>query len=302
MTPVVIDQCQQPTIHFSKMGTHRLGPLRFAFPPRRGSSWFTPLEPASAGMRASHERISLTMHLHAYRAYFVTTRVPDRTLALDGTRPSDAVCVHRLRPRLAVTEVTESSGLPRWSRPSSPRRVNGTRIRIGPKHLRLPLHVGTPHGRGHARRSRLPIRRTGGSSLRATGESLQCFNRPWALDVPSTPASRLTPALLRRGSPSGGSTRTVEPSVQGTELRRGEPLHRSAPLSTSSRHPRRRFVILEVWVSSTSSEPAQVISFPREVPDQVPSTTDDTNDRSRSHAGHRERCPRYLLDRSDEDP
>jgi len=87
-TPVVIDQCQQPTILFSRDGnpSSRFTPLRaslrvtMAHGPRRSR--------ASPGEHACLSRVlSSRAARHEFRARFVAVRVPDRTLALDDRSP-----------------------------------------------------------------------------------------------------------------------------------------------------------------------------------------------------------------------
>jgi hypothetical protein len=88
VTPVVIDQCQQPTILFSRDGnpSSRCTPLRASLRvtvthgPRR-------LEPAPVVMSACREICRLAPPRHAFRACFVATRVPGGTLTLDSLSP-----------------------------------------------------------------------------------------------------------------------------------------------------------------------------------------------------------------------
>lgn len=172
MTPVVIDQCQQPTILFSRRAPNRPGTLHFVIPH---------VAVAHASRRSSQPRrtrprtrvhVPHPQRLRAYRGCFVTRGFPGRTRL--ARPPASPASLARMR---------ELGAAPRWSRPASPRRVNGVGSVDGPKHLLLPPRLD-PLRLGCARRSRPPIQRLcdgpAGSSLRATAEALQCslFNRP----------------------------------------------------------------------------------------------------------------------------
>jgi hypothetical protein len=97
VTPVVIDQCQQPTILFSRNGnpSSRFTPLRASLrvTVAHGSHRF--FEPAPVNMSAYREDCLLAPHRHAFRACFVAPRVRGRTLTLDDRSPPPRYCVHR---------------------------------------------------------------------------------------------------------------------------------------------------------------------------------------------------------------
>jgi len=88
VTPVIIDQCQQPTIHcfqswapvVSVHSASRIPRVAVAHGPRR-------LEPASVGTLAFRGRCLPSLHQRAFRACFVVARVPGGTLVSGGAKP-----------------------------------------------------------------------------------------------------------------------------------------------------------------------------------------------------------------------
>jgi hypothetical protein len=198
---------------------------------------------------------------------------PRQNARFGRPKPSSAI----LRPpTVPVDRAPKRScrrGTPRWPRPESPRRVYGSRLLLGQKHLLFRYVLFTLHGRGLVRRSWHAIRRPSTRVSERQRKSQQCFNRPWALLVPLVPASQPVPALLRRGSPCGGSARTVARRFPGTELRSGEPSLCSAPRSTALRHFRHHFVITAGWVPTTSSGAVETFMTRRPI-QPVPSPID----------------------------
>lgn len=113
VTPVVIDQCQQPTISFSRRAPVRPGTLRSVFPHLAVASRFTALS-ASLGVRGR-----VTRDCSSHRSVSARTEDASSPAGFPAERDSR---VHR-RSRGARMPAS-TRGSPRWSRPVSPCRVN----------------------------------------------------------------------------------------------------------------------------------------------------------------------------------
>jgi len=254
VTPVIIDQCQQPTIHcfqswapvVSVHSASRIPRVAVARGPRR-------LEPVSVSPFAFRGRCLPSLRQRAFRACFVAARVPGGTLVSGGAKPPATMIASTGGARGPYAEAHGSRGSPRWPRPDSLQRVNAVSscsvrsIFFSRRVLFPPTFEGSSGARGLRswdREARVSERRR---------KLLQCFNRPWALYVPLIPASQPVPALLRRGSPRGGSVRTVERGF--TARARSGRTPSLLPRVTPLRHFRHRPVILGAQATPTSSEP-----------------------------------------------
>jgi hypothetical protein len=273
-----------------KTGTLCPGTLRFVFPhvtvahaSRRSS------QPRRSRLHVSRVHVPHPQRFRAYRECFVARGFPGRT-RLARPPASPAALAH---------EVRELGAAPRWSRPASPRRVNGVGSVDGPKHLLL-LPCVDPLRLGRVRRSWPPISRPGCSSFRATAEALQCslFNRPWVHSPLRSRPSRGRCPRSPFGAPHSGAVPRgpwfTAPEAPTAGFAEAPPLldspARRFPTPSSPRRDLREWAPRHLPTRSRPSRPARGRSS------QVPSTI-DTRPTGAELAPRTRRCTTCLCDR-----